>query len=389
MPVIKPTPAKLRRLSELHEQITKSTNEHEKELLRKEFDELYSKIYDQDETLESDHSPDDNAPTSDNGFEGSSSSTPANGGDHSQSDMAQGGQGQSQNQQDQNQSGGQDQQQQQQQQDQQQQQQQQDQQQQQQQQDQQQEEYDDLVSKLVKLKELGFPILLVGPAGCGKTRAGIECASQLDLTFYPQGPMLDAFDVVGYKDAYGVFHDTPTTMACKNGGVLFYDEFDGSSPEVVLVINAMLANGYLPCGEGKIMCHKDLYVICACNTYGRGATAGYTARSTLDSATRDRFLVIDVDYEQDIEDALCGSKKMANDWRNLRTAVAKAGLATEITSYRSMMMYRACTDSGIDPFKAFKMSWVRGLEKDDLVSVKANWKGEHALIYGFLSKLTA
>ena len=236
-----------------------------------------------------------------------------------------------------------------------------------------------LVDKLVKMCKVRAPILMVGPAGCGKTRAARECADVMGLKFHYQGCCLFSHEVLGFMDAQARLHDTPTTLACKNGGILMYDEIDGSAPEVLLAINGMLANGMITLADGTTLdCHPDMYVICAANTYGRGVTSGYSARSVLDVATLDRFLVIDVDYDEDVEDELSGSKPLADQWRTCRDSVHKAGIEGTVLTYRSMMYYVRLRENDIGVADALQMCWVRGLDTEDLKSVLQNWAGSRS-----------
>ena len=49
---------------------------------------------------------------------------------------------------------------------------------------------------------------------------------------------------------------------------------------------------------------KDCAIIATANTYGLGADRVYVGRNQLDGATLDRFIVIDVDYDEALEMAL-------------------------------------------------------------------------------------
>ena len=83
------------------------------------------------------------------------------------------------------------------------------------------------------------------------------------------------FKFTGYQDGNGLYHDTNFYKAVKNGGLFFMDEMDSSASEVLVGLNACLANGYFDFPNGTIQAHKDFRVISAGNTIGRGATDDY------------------------------------------------------------------------------------------------------------------
>ena len=57
----------------------------------------------------------------------------------------------------------------------------------------------------------------------------------------------------------------------RNGGLFFLDEMDASIPEVLVLLNAAIANGYFEFPNGKITAHEDFRVVAAGNTVGSGA----------------------------------------------------------------------------------------------------------------------
>jgi MoxR-like ATPase len=153
-------------------------------------------------------------------------------------------------------------------------------------------------------------VLLVGPAGTGKTTAAAKAADILGLNFYPLsvGPQTTKSDFFGFTDAHGRAVWTVIREAWTNGGVLLIDEMD-TATGALTYMNAMLANDYVSFPsdidtESKVTIvrkHKDFVVIAAANTYGKGANRMYTSRQALDMATLDRFIGIDWDYDTDFE----------------------------------------------------------------------------------------
>jgi cobaltochelatase CobS len=174
--------------------------------------------------------------------------------------------------------------------------------------------------KIIAVSNLGLNVMLVGPAGGGKTTTCEKVAEALGLEFFPMsvGPQTTKSDLFGFIDAGGNYHSTPLRRAFENGGLLLLDEVDAANAGVLTIINAMLANGYCSFPDGVIGRHKGFRCICACNTYGRGADREYVGRNQLDAATLDRFVVIDFDYDEDLERALARNDAWVTTVQNWR-----------------------------------------------------------------------
>jgi cobaltochelatase CobS len=156
-------------------------------------------------------------------------------------------------------------------------------------------------------------ILLVGPAGSGKTTLGRNLAEALGLEFgfislsagvtetHLMGRMLPQSDG-SWKMVYARFVEI-----YQNGGVFLLDEMDAADANVMVAINAALANGVLVTPDGQIhKRHARCIIIAAANTWGRGADLMYVGRNQLDAATLDRFVLstLLIDYDADLESAL-------------------------------------------------------------------------------------
>lgn len=145
------------------------------------------------------------------------------------------------------------------------------------------------------------PVMMVGPAGCGKTLLAKQVAEALGRDFYFNGAISSEYKVTGYKDAGGTYHTTPFRQAFEHGGVYLFDEVDGSHPQAFLTLNAALANGMMDFPDKTVQMHPDFVCLAAANTYGRGADRKYVGRNALDAASLDRFTVMTLDYDEDLE----------------------------------------------------------------------------------------
>ncbi|MGW4490343.1 AAA family ATPase [Amycolatopsis sp. NPDC004368] len=178
-------------------------------------------------------------------------------------------------------------------------------------------------------------VLLVGPAGTGKSMLAKHCAQALGLPFQALslGPTTPMSKVFGYYDADGTYHDTPFRRAFEHGGVLLLDELDNGHPGLLAELNQALALGVCAFADRMVTAHPDFRLVATGNTHGTGGDRQYVGRQTLDSATLDRFVVLDVPIDEGLEErvALCHApshpgevEELVASIRQLRaTALAK------------------------------------------------------------------
>ena len=149
--------------------------------------------------------------------------------------------------------------------------------------------------------ELNIPVYLVGEAGTGKNYTLEQIAWDCGYDFYYTNSVQQEYKLTGFIDAGGKYHETEFYKAFKNGGIFFLDEIDASIPEVLVLLNAAIANKYFEFPNGRIYAHEKFRVVAAGNTVGSGADELYTGRMVLDAATLDRFVIIDFGYDKRIE----------------------------------------------------------------------------------------
>lgn len=151
-----------------------------------------------------------------------------------------------------------------------------------------------------------LPVLLVGPAGSGKTHIAILCSKLLGLDYYSisVNEQTSKSDFLGYKDANGVLVETNFRKAYQNGGVFIIDEIDAGNPNILTVVNSALSNETCPFPDGMIARHEDFVCVCTANTFGEGESLQYIGRNILDAATRDRFASLYIDYSDTLEKSL-------------------------------------------------------------------------------------
>ena len=174
---------------------------------------------------------------------------------------------------------------------------------------------------ILQIVKRNVPLMLVGPAGSGKNHTLEQIAKALSLDFYFTNAVTQEYKLTGFIDANGKYQETQFYRAFKDGGLFFLDEMDASVPEVLVLLNAAIANGYFDFPTGRVNAHEDFRIVSAANTVGRGANMEYTGRSQLDAATLDRFTIVQFDYDPEVEYALAGSTDLYNFVNDLRDII--------------------------------------------------------------------
>lgn len=183
----------------------------------------------------------------------------------------------------------------------------------------------------------GLNILLIGPAGCGKTHLAHQVAEAMGRPFASVSCTAGMSEsaLMGWliPGDNGAFEYTPSDFVrmYEEGGVFLFDEVDAADPNTLLFINQALANGsfFLPQRKGKTLVkrHADFVCIAAANTFGTGANMTYAGRERLDESTLDRFRAgqILLDYDQKLERSVVDAEVLAWGW-SIRKRIADVKL---------------------------------------------------------------
>lgn len=184
-----------------------------------------------------------------------------------------------------------------------------------------------------------YNLALVGDAGTGKSTLAEQVAEALGLRFdylNCSGGVSESrlFGRMTPNLSDGTERYTPALLVdyYRNGGVYALDEMDGLDANVLTAANGMFEakRWTAPSGE-TIERHPDFLLFGTMNTHGTGASRLYTGRSQLDAASLDRWVILECDYDAELERSLCSVPAIAERFHAIRATVRKLGLRRWVT----------------------------------------------------------
>ena len=235
---------------------------------------------------------------------------------------------------------------------------------------------------ILQLAEARMNVFIYGPTGCGKSHICSQVAKALGLPFYfisctagmsegiMGGRLLPTGDAGKFEYTVSEF-----VKAYENGGVFLLDEIDAADPNVLLLINAALANGKMsvPNRTEKpyAIRHKDFICVAAANTVGTGADRLYSGRNKLDAATLDRFQIgkVFMDYSADVEVQLCPDDELRSNLLKYRKAINENRLERAMSTRFMRDAYKMKTDFGWDQTQ-IDLAFFSGWREDEVAKVK-------------------
>ena len=229
--------------------------------------------------------------------------------------------------------------------------------------------------EVLNLVNADIPVFLTGAAGTGKNVLCKQVAEALGLEFYFSNAVTQEYKITGFIDANGSFHETQFYQAFTKGGLFMLDEMDASVPEVLVMLNAAIANRYFDFPTGRVEANENFRLIAAGNTFGTGADIEYTGRYQLDAASLDRFALVDIDYSTKVEAAITnGDNELVEYIHGFRKATRKAGIK-HLATYRSMERIVKLKDA-MELTEVLKVCLLKNLPNDDLRVILDSMKSE-------------
>ena len=224
-----------------------------------------------------------------------------------------------------------------------------------------------ITETIIRIIYLNHPVMMVGPAGCGKTTIAQHAATALQLPFYITSTINDTHELTGFIDGYGKYHTTPFRQAFEFGGIWVADEIDAWDAAALLAANSALANGYstFPDRDAPIYRHANFRMVATANTFGNGANRIYIGRNELDAATLDRFATIDVDYDLNLERSFCnGNTEWLNHVWEIRKKVDEKKIR-HVVSTRAIIMGSVALASGLTWTDVENIYLFKGMSAND------------------------
>ncbi len=206
--------------------------------------------------------------------------------------------------------------------------------------------------RALKLAIAGKPIFLPGPAGCGKTHLAVQLSQALMAVdsnkwgnfgvFTCTAGMTEA-DLVGtavpnVSTGELAYMETDFVRCYERGGVFCLDEMDAGDANVLLKLNAPIAQGILPIpkrvANPVAKRHPGFVLVATANTVGRGADREYAGRCPIDEATLDRFRygTIPCEYDERVEREICPDHELFHLVQKWRSAMFEAKIRRIIST---------------------------------------------------------
>jgi hypothetical protein len=164
----------------------------------------------------------------------------------------------------------------------------------------------DLIYNLVKE---GHYVLLFGDAGCGKSLLAKQIAKAMNKEFVP----IPLGGGVRYKQLFGgdvILADGSSTWkpskfleAIQTPSVILLDEIFGVEPDVLAGLNGLLepSTRCIQTPGGMFKLHPECSIIATSNINGRSPSPKYTGQNKTDESLLDRFWVVYMDYDKEVE----------------------------------------------------------------------------------------
>lgn len=155
------------------------------------------------------------------------------------------------------------------------------------------------------LVNAGIATLLTGEKGSGKTTVAKQIADGLGNDFpfcaISMTRQTTLSHLLGFMSVNGTYVPSQLRGVAENGGVFLLDEIDAGDANVLLALNT-IENGYIAFPDEIVTLHENFRLMATSNPQDQHEH--YVGRSKLDAATLDRFDIIELDHDEELEKSL-------------------------------------------------------------------------------------
>lgn len=236
---------------------------------------------------------------------------------------------------------------------------------------------------LKNLVTMGFDVLVCGPAGCGKSRAGREIGRELGKpgnthAFRAGMRKSELLYSKELRNGDSVIELSPLLREVQKPLVTVIDEALSVDPEVLICFNGLLESSQRSVDTpiGEVVRDKEHRFILTSNTDGRSESRIYRAPQMQDASILSRVMVMNVDYDEKVEKNIAYASN-APDWQYivhnthaLRTAVRKADMVMDIST---RWIVQACklNKAGVARNKALAMAMLDRFTENELKKLQS------------------
>lgn len=214
-----------------------------------------------------------------------------------------------------------------------------------------------MLERLLQLIAVGETFFMIcGPAASGKSTLAKQVATTLKkkLTAVSINEIMTREEILGWRapnltTGEQKYTASATVEGWERGDVILFDEVDRGNPNTLCALNSIEQRVlYVPRAESEggseSRMGEGAVVICTANTFGTGASRTYVGANQLDAAFLDRFRVLEVGYDRDLEIEITGSPEAVTLMESARKRADERSVRRPLTT---RMIRRAVTDSRV------------------------------------------
>jgi len=174
-----------------------------------------------------------------------------------------------------------------------------------------------------------IPVLLIGPAGCGKTVTALSMADNYAeetgaavryIQLSEENTKYDTILGITLKDGSCVIANGPVADAAERGDVLVVDEFTHATHELMLAFNSLTSDKITSVGGKTINAHPRFRLIaCANGNHSIG-------NNSIPESVESRFMILKFDYLSNAEEWQLIADRLKCDGDANMTAIHKLAI---------------------------------------------------------------